>query len=240
VAAIGSDVDGFTVGERVTVHSTPLRYQGAWAERFLTPAAHVAAIPDGLSDDVAAALPIPALTADQALRGELGITDGLTLLVHGAGGVTGRVMVQLAVELGAIVYATAGARSHEAVRAAGASEVVDYREPDWPAQIRALSGGHGVDCAVHAAPGGADGALAAVRDGGRLVSITGGVPAKERGVEMSLVFVAPDGQALARLVQLAAAGTIGVDVGPMYPLDAAADALAEVREAAGRAIVVHP
>jgi NADPH:quinone reductase-like Zn-dependent oxidoreductase len=118
--------------------------------------------------------------------------------------------------------------------------VVDYRDSDWPVQIRALSGGHGVDCAVHAAPGGAEAALAAVRDGGRLVGITGGVPAKERGVGMSLVFVAPDGQALARLVQLAAAGTIGVDVGPMYPLAAAADALAEVRDAAGLAIVVHP
>jgi NADPH:quinone reductase-like Zn-dependent oxidoreductase len=240
VAAIGVDVDGFAVGDRVLVHSSPLRYQGAWAERFLTPAAHVAAIPDGLTDDVAAALPIPALTADQTLRGVLDLTGGLTLLVNGAGGVTGRVMVQLAAELGAIVYATAGEHSHEAVRAAGAAEVVDYRDPDWPAQIRALSGGHGVDFAVNAAPGGADAALAAVRDGGRLVSIAGGVPAKERSIEMSLVFVAPDGQRLASLAQLAAAGAIGVDIGMTYPLDAAADALAEVWQAAGRAVVVRP
>jgi NADPH:quinone reductase-like Zn-dependent oxidoreductase len=240
VAAIGLDVDGFAVGDRVLVHSTPLRYQGAWAERFLAPAAHVAAIPDGLADDVAAALPIPALTAEQSLRGVLDLTEGLTLLVNGAGGVTGRVMVQLAVELGAIVYATAGARSHEAVRAAGAADVVDYRDPDWPAQIRALSGGHGVDFAVNAAPGGADAALAAVRDGGRLVSITAGVPAKERSIEISVVYVEPDGQRLAGLAQLAAAGAIGVDVGMSYPLDAAADALAEVEQAAGRALVVHP
>ena len=240
VAAIGYDVDGFAVGDRVLVHSTPLRYQGAWAERFLTPAAHVAAIPDGLTDDVAAALPIPALTADQTLRGVLDLTEGLTLLVHGAGGVTGRVMVQLAVELGAIAYATAGARSHEAVRAAGAADVVDYQNPDWPARIRALSGGHGVDFAINAAPGGADAALAAVRDGGRLVSITAGVPAKERGIEISIVYVAPDGHGLARLAQLAAAGAIGVDIGRTYPLDAAAAALAENRHAAGRAILVHP
>src|SRR5690242_16400834 len=62
VTAIGSDVTDFAVGDRVLVHSTPLRYQGAWAQRFLAPAAHVAAIPDELTDDVAAALPIPALT----------------------------------------------------------------------------------------------------------------------------------------------------------------------------------
>lgn len=240
VAAIGSDVEGFVVGDRVLVHSTPLRYQGAWAQRFLAPAAHVAAIPDELTDDVAAALPIPALTADQTLRGVFDLTEGLTLLVHGAGGVTGRVMVQLAVELGAIVYATAGARSHEAVRAAGAADVLDYREPDWPAQIRALRGGQGVDFAVNAAPGGADAALAAVRDGGRLVSITAGVPAKERSIEMSAVYVAPDGQQLARLAQLAAAGAIGVDLGRAFPLEAAAAALAEVQHAAGRAVVVHP
>jgi NADPH:quinone reductase-like Zn-dependent oxidoreductase len=245
VAAVGVDVDGFAVGDRVLVHSTPLRYQGAWAERFLAPAADVAALPDALADDVAAALPIPALTADQTLRGGLDLTEGLTLLVHGAGGVTGRVMVQLAVELGAIVYATAGARSHEVVRAAGAADVVDYRDPDWPAQIRARSGGRGVDVAVNAAPvnaapGGAGAALAAVRDGGRLVSITAGVPATERSIETSVVYVAPDGERLAHLAQLAAAGVIGVEIGRAYPLDAAADALAEVRQAAGRAIVVYP
>ncbi len=240
VAAIGSDVDGFAVGDRVLVHSTPLRYQGAWAERFLAPAAHVAATPDGLNDDVAAALPIPALTADQTLRGVLDLTEGLTLLVNGAGGVTGRVMVQLAVELGAIVYATAGARSHEAVRAAGAADVVNYQDLNWPAQIRALRGGRGVDFAVNAAPGGADAALAAVRDGGRLVSITSGLPAQERSIEMSSVYVAPDGPRLAGLAQLAAAGAIGVDVGRRYPLDAAAAALAQVRQAAGQAIVLHP
>jgi NADPH:quinone reductase-like Zn-dependent oxidoreductase len=106
-------------------------------------------------------------------------------------------MFQLAVELDAIVHATAGARSHDTVPAAGAAEVVDYRDPDWPAQIRALSGGHGVDFAVNAAPGGADAALAAVRDGGRLLSITAGVSAKERSIEISVVYVEPDRQRLA-------------------------------------------
>ena len=240
VAAVGSDVDGLAVGDRVLVHSTPLRYQGAWAQRFLAPAAHVAAIPGELTDDVAAALPIPALTADQTLRGVLDLDEGQTLLVHGAGGVTGRVMVQLAVQLGAIVYATAGPRSHEAVRAAGAAYVFDYHEPDWPAQIRALRDGQGVDFAVNAAPDGASAALAAVRDGGRLISITAGLPAKERGIESSVVYVAPDGPQLARLAQLAAAGAIGVDIGRTYPLDAAAAALAEVQHSAGRAILVHP
>jgi NADPH:quinone reductase-like Zn-dependent oxidoreductase len=168
------------------------------------------------------------------------LTHRHTLLVHGAGGVTGRVMVQLAVELGAIVYATAGARSREAVRAAGATDVLDYQEPDWPTQIRALRGGHGVDCAVNAAPGGADAALAAVRDRGRLVSITGGLPATERGIETSAVYVTPDGDQLARLAQLAATGAIGINTSHTYPLDAAAAALAQAQHAAGQAILVHP
>jgi NADPH:quinone reductase-like Zn-dependent oxidoreductase len=55
-----------------------------------------------------------------------------------------------------------------------------------------------------------------------------------------VVYVAPDGQQLARLAQLAAAGAIGVDIGRTYPLDAAAAALAEVQHAAGRAVLVHP
>jgi len=117
-------VDGFAVGDRVLVHSTPLRYQGAWAERFLAPAADVASIPDGLTDDVAAALPIPALTADQTLRGVLELTEGLTLLVHGAGGVTGQMMVQLAVELGARSIDHLEATGEAGVRALAESDVV--------------------------------------------------------------------------------------------------------------------
>jgi NADPH:quinone reductase-like Zn-dependent oxidoreductase len=111
VAAVGDEVTGVRAGDRVTTHSVPLREQGAWAERFVAAAGDVAVLPTGVSFDAAAALPVPALTADQAIGDALGVRAGQTVLVNGAGGVTGGMLVQLAAHRGARVIATAGADS---------------------------------------------------------------------------------------------------------------------------------
>jgi NADPH:quinone reductase-like Zn-dependent oxidoreductase len=103
-------VAGLAAGDRMITHSLPLRARGAWAEWFVAAAADVAAVPDAVPFEVAAAVPVPALTADQALRDALGAGPGVTLLVNGAGGVTGTLIVQLARHLGAEVIATARRR----------------------------------------------------------------------------------------------------------------------------------
>jgi NADPH:quinone reductase-like Zn-dependent oxidoreductase len=240
VARTGGAVAGFAAGDRVMTHSLPLRAQGGWAEWFVAAAADVAAVPDAVPFEVAAALPVPALTADQVLRDALGAGPGATVLVHGASGVTGILLVALARHLGAEVIATAGARSAARVSAAGAAQVLDRRS-DWPGQVRALTGGRGADLAANAAPGGAARALGAVKDGGRLATITSDPPRAERGVAVSQVYVAPDGPRLARLGELLAAGTIGVTVHAPFPLEHAADALACLRQGThGQAVVLQP
>ncbi len=148
-------------------HSLPLRGQGAWAESFVAAATDVAGIPAAVAFNVAAAAVVPMLTADQALGGLPGSGRGASLLIHGAGGVTGLVLVQLAAHLGAEVIATAGSRSASRVAAAGAAHVLDSRSAQWPGQVRTLTGDRGVDLAVNALPGGAATAIGAVRDGGR-------------------------------------------------------------------------
>jgi NADPH:quinone reductase-like Zn-dependent oxidoreductase len=173
VCAVGDQVTGTKVGDRVTAHSLPLREQGAWAQRYIAAARHVAAVPAEVPFDAAAALPVPALTADQVIGDALGVRPGegkLTVLVHGAGGVTGGLLVQLAVYRGATVIATAGPDRATAVAALGAATVLDYHQPDWPEQVRALTGG-GVDAAANAARSGSAQAIRAVRDGGRLATI---------------------------------------------------------------------
>jgi len=115
-------------------------------------------VPPGVSWDAAAALPVPALTASQALAG-LDIQPGQVVLVNGAGGVTGGLLVQLAAHLGGRVIATAGPGSEPRVRAQGAATVLDYHDPDWPRQVRSLTG-DGADAAVNAAPSGAGAAIA--------------------------------------------------------------------------------
>jgi NADPH:quinone reductase-like Zn-dependent oxidoreductase len=94
VAAVGDQVAGITTGDRVTVHSAPLRDQGTWAEQHIAAAEHVAVLPPGVPFEAAAALPVPALTADQVIGDALQIRAGQTVLVHGAGGVTGGMLVQ--------------------------------------------------------------------------------------------------------------------------------------------------
>jgi NADPH:quinone reductase-like Zn-dependent oxidoreductase len=69
VAAVGDGVDGIAPGDAVTTHSLPLLGQGSWAEQHLAAAEHVAPVPPGVSWDAAGALPVPALTASQALAG---------------------------------------------------------------------------------------------------------------------------------------------------------------------------
>ena len=240
VAAVGESVVGVRAGDRVTAHSLPLRQQGAWAEQYVAAAGHVAAVPTEVSLDAAAALPVPALTADQAIGDALDVGPGQTVLVNGAGGVTGGMLVQLAAHRGAAVIATAGASSAGRVASMGAGTVLDYHQADWPAQVRALTAG-GVDAAANAARSGSSEAVKAVRDGGRLTTITADLPGAKRGITMLAVQVKPDGRRLADLMQLLAHGALTVSVADRFPLQQAAAALARARSGAnGSAVILQP
>ena len=239
VAAVGAEVNGIGAGDRVTAHSLPLREQGAWAERYIAAAGHVAVVPPAVPFDAAAALPVPALTADQVIADALGVRPGEAVLVHGAGGVTGGLLVQLAAHRGATVIATAGADSAGRVAALGAATVLDYHQPDWPEQVRALTQG-GVDAAANAARAGSARAIRAVRDRGRLATITSDPPPAERDITVREVYVAPDGRRLSRLVGLLAQGALAVSVSERFPLEQGAAALARVGHGApGSAVVLQ-
>src|SRR5437667_7574554 len=110
VAAIGSRVAEVREGDEVITHPLPLRRHGTWAGRVLAPAATVAARPPEASWEARGAFPIPALTAAQALDEALGIEGGDWVVVNGAGGGTGGLLVQPAAARGARVTATAGAK----------------------------------------------------------------------------------------------------------------------------------
>jgi NADPH:quinone reductase-like Zn-dependent oxidoreductase len=215
-------------GDEVMTHPLPLRDQGTWAPTLIAPAAVLARKAAGVPWEVAAVFPVPALTAVQVLDEALGVGPGDRLLVNGAGGVTGRLLVSLGSLRGAEVIATAGARSHAPVAALGARHVIDYHEQDWPDQVLAVTDGSGVAAAVNAAPNGAADAIRAVRDGGRLATITSDPPEQERGITVSSVYVRPDGGQLDGLGRLLAAGQLEISVATSYELLDAADAVATV------------
>ena len=226
VAAVGEEVTSFALGDEVLTHPLPLRHQGTWAELLVAPAALVVRKPGAVPWETAAAFPVPALTADQALSEAAPSPAGEWVLVHGAGGVTGGLVVQLAVARGATVVATAGPSSESRVRDYGARVVLDYHDPDWPARVReAAPGGRGVDAAVNAARGGAASALHAVADDGRLATITGDPPTPERGVTVANVYVEADGERLSALAEALEDGLLSLNVGARFALADAATAL---------------
>jgi NADPH:quinone reductase-like Zn-dependent oxidoreductase len=238
VTAVGAGVGHLRPGDAVTTHAIPA---GTWAEKFIAAADQVSLVPAGVPMAAAAALPVPALTADQALAA-VAVEPGETVLVHGAGGVTGGLMVQLAARLGARVIATASGASAARARAMGAAEVLDYREPGWPDRVRELAGaGAGADAAVNAARAGAADAVRAIRDGGRLATITSDLPPAGRDIALADIVVEPDGARLGRLVKLLAQGSITLTTLPVFPLAEAAAALAQVRQGThGAAVVLDP
>jgi NADPH:quinone reductase-like Zn-dependent oxidoreductase len=237
VAATGSPAAGFAVGDRVTVHSAPLREQGSWAGWFIAPGQDCAGLPPGVSFEVGAALPVPALTADQVVSDALEVRAGDTVLVHGAGGVTGGMLVQLAVHRGATVIATASPGNAGRLRAMGVTQVLDYHRPDWPAQAWQLTSG-GVDAAANAVRSGSADAVKTVRDGGRLATITADLPAAERDITMAAIQVVPGGARLGALARLAAQGALSIASVRPYPLAQAGDALSLARGGAGGAALV--
>jgi NADPH:quinone reductase-like Zn-dependent oxidoreductase len=227
IKAVGDHSSGFSVDQQVLCHPVPLRDQGTWAPLLIAPARSLAYKPPEVPWEIAAIFPVPALTAEQVVAEALALHGGETLLVHGAGGITGGLIVQLAALRGVEVLATAGPRSADRVRGHGAREVIDYRDPLWPRHARALAE-DSIDAVANAAPGGAAAAMTALADGGRLATITPDPPASTRGISVTAVYVRSDGAQLGRLTALLASGRLSMPTPRSCGLDQAAGALAHV------------
>ncbi len=243
IKAVGAHPGGFSAGDGVLCHPVPLRDQGTWAPFLIAPVGSLAGKPPGISWSSAAIFPVPALTAEQVVGEALGLHGGETLLVNGAGGITGGLIVQLAALRGVDVLATAGPRSADRVRSYGAREVIDYRDPMWPQQARESAKGS-IDAVANAAPGGAAAAMTALAEGGRLATITPDPPASTRGISVTAVYVRSDGAQLSRLIALLESQRLSIPAPRSCGLDQAASALAQVvagQEANGVVITAeHP
>ncbi len=139
VAAVGQGAPRALEGQRVAA----LTKTGAWASHVVLDAEDVAPVPDGVGAAEAETAVLNGITAWQMLHRKARVRSGQTILVHGANGGVGSLLVQLAKARGVRVIGTASARHHEALRAQGV-EPVDYRTEDIPARVRELAPG-GVD-----------------------------------------------------------------------------------------------
>ncbi|MCV2894654.1 alcohol dehydrogenase catalytic domain-containing protein [Lentibacter sp. XHP0401] len=139
VEEVGEGVTHVAIGQRVAWHHDLGRPNGVFAEYVTAPAHVLAAIPESVTDEAAAALPCAGLTAFQALARKVRLADGDVILVQGASGGTGGFAVQIAKALGATVIGLARPKSFERVRALGADYVLDYTAPDLHSQVRAIA-----------------------------------------------------------------------------------------------------
>jgi NADPH2:quinone reductase len=139
VEATGPGVNPALTGKRVGA----LTKTGGWATAALLTAADLVEVPEGVSPDEAETLIVNGVTAYQMLHRSAKVQAGQTVLVLGASGGVGTILLQLARHAGARVIGTASPRHHDALRALGV-EPVDYRDPDLAAHVRELAPG-GVD-----------------------------------------------------------------------------------------------
>lgn len=169
IEAVGPGVVDLKAGDRVAYAGGP---PGAYAEARVLPADRLVKLPRGIDDRTAAAVMLKGLTAHYLLRRTYPVKPGDAVLLHAAAGGVGSILVPWARHLGATVIGTVGSdEKARKAKAAGCDHVINYRTEDFPAAVKQLTGGRGVDVAYDAV--GKDtfmGSLDCVRPLGMVVS----------------------------------------------------------------------
>ncbi|WP_250904557.1 NADP-dependent oxidoreductase [Actinomadura sp. NEAU-AAG7] len=240
VEAVGEGVTLFRTGEDVYGMPCFPHPAGAYAEYVVAPARHFAPRPKGLNHIQAAALPLAALTAWQALVDTANLQPGRRVLIHAAAGGVGHLAVQIAKARGAYVIGTASAGKHELLRSLGADELIDYRTEDFAETVR------DVDVALDSL-GGPNWArtLRTLRPGGTLISILPldhAFPAEEAeaaGIRAVFMLVEPDHAGLREITSLVEDGRLRVIADAVFPLEQAAQAhiLGETGRTTGKIVL---
>lgn len=253
VEEVGADVAGFSVGDRVATAEG----SGSYAEYMVLDAEKALPVPDGVGDEVAAALPLQGMTAHYLINTSYRVHPGDTVLTYAGAGGVGQLLIQLLKLRGATVITTTSTpEKAELARAAGADHVLDYDEV--PDRVRELTGGAGV-AAVYDGIGKDtfEGSLDALRTRGTLVlfgGASGQVPPfdlQQLNAHGSLTVTRPklsdfllDAEERrwrsSELFGLVADGTLRVAIGERFALEdaGAAHAALESRATTGKVILV--
>lgn len=245
VERVGADVDTFGPGDRIYGQFMKIALgRGSYAELTVAPAdGKLAIIPDGLSFEVAAALPTASVTAYQAIA-EAGLGPGRTILVNGASGGVGQSAVQFAAATGARVVATGPADLADHLRDLGAADVVDFTRGPTAEQV-ASAHPDGVDALLDlvSIAGQADALVALLRPGGVAISTNGALDVDDltaRGLRGINFYSDANPEALATVADLAAAGQLRITIDEEVALADAPAAIAAARagQARGKTVIL--
>ncbi|MGP5228506.1 quinone oxidoreductase family protein [Arthrobacter rhombi] len=237
VEAIGEGVTDYAIGDRVATSEGT----GSYAEYMLLDADKAFPVPEGVSDEVAGALPLQGFTAHYLINNSYQVRPGDTVLTYAGAGGVGQLLIQLLKLRGAtVITTTSTAEKAELARAAGADHVLAYE--DVPDRVRKLTDGRGVDVVYDGI--GKDtfeGSLASLHIRGTLVlfgGASGQVPPfdlQRLNSHGSLTVTRPklsdflldveERQWRAKeMFDLVAAGTLKVAIGARFPLEQAGHA----------------
>ncbi|WP_127941158.1 NADP-dependent oxidoreductase [Nonomuraea polychroma] len=224
-----------------------LRYpdgHGAFAEYVTAPSRHFVRKPADLDHVQAAAIPLAALTAYQALVDVAGLKGGQRVLIHAAAGGVGHLAVQIAKARGAYVIGTASAAKHDFLRGLGVDELIDYRNEDFSEIVRDVDVVLDTICGDYGPR-----SLRTMRRGGTIVSLALSLfdrsvhqVAAELGLRSETMLVEPDQAGMRAIAALAEAGRLRVEVAAALPLADAAKAheLGETNRTTGKIVLTVP
>ena len=142
---LGPDVSGFETGQRVAA----LTVWGAYTEYTVRPTTYLVPVPDALDDEAAVALILSYTTAYQMLHRVAKVSEGQTVLIHGASGAVGTALAQLGKVARLNMVGTASTGKQNFVRSLGV-QPIDYKTEDFVSRTMELTGGAGVDAAFDA------------------------------------------------------------------------------------------
>jgi NADPH:quinone reductase-like Zn-dependent oxidoreductase len=213
IAALGPEVRDVHVGDLVYGLNDWYR-DGTSAEYCVARVSDLADKPSSVDHIHAAATPISALTAWQALVERAGLVAGQRVLIHGAAGGVGNLAVQLAHSRGARVTATASAANLEFVRSLGAEEVIDYRAQRFEDVVR------DVDVVFDTVGGETlERSWGVLKPGGRLVTVAAsGEQTTDERIRAAYFIVEPSRTQLEEIARLIDAGALRPVVGAVFPL----------------------
>jgi NADPH:quinone reductase-like Zn-dependent oxidoreductase len=236
VESLGPGVTKFTPGDEVFA-MLDLRRGGAYAEYAIVTESEAATKPAKTSHVEAAAMPLVALTAWQALFDNAKLEPGQSILIHGGAGGVGSVAVQLAKRKGAKVYATASENNLDFLRQLGADVAIDYRSQKFEDIAK------DVDVVLDTVGGDTQArSWGVLKKGGILVSIVGGASqdkAREAGVRAAGMLVRVNADELGQIAKLVDEGKLKAVVSQELPLADAAKAqeLSETRHTRGKIVL---
>jgi NADPH:quinone reductase-like Zn-dependent oxidoreductase len=238
IAEKGKNVQGFEVGDRVFARPATTR-EGTYAEYVAVDDELLANMPDSMSFEEAAAIPLAGLTAWQCLVDFGQIKEGDRVLIHAGSGGVGNFAIQIAKSFGAHVATTASGKNEEFVKSLGADQFINYKEEDFSEVL------HDFDLVLDSMGGEVQSnSYKVLKKNGKLVSIAqppSEEEAEKYGVKAEFLWLDPKGAQLEKLAELYESNQLKPVIGETFNLSEQglkdAHTLSETHHAQGKIVI---